>query len=59
MPKDQTNTETSRFSGDVNRTLNDAMMTSMVECFALQKGIMNIPTFDGKICLLGISFRIL
>ena len=48
MPKDQTNTETSRFNGDVNRTLNDAMMTSMAECFAIQQGIMNIPTFDGK-----------
>ena len=48
MSKDQTNTETSRFGGDVNRTLNDAMMTPMAECFAIQQGIMNIPTFDGK-----------
>ena len=48
MSKDQTNTETSRFGADVNRTLNDAMMTSMAECFAIQQGITNIPTFDGK-----------
>ena len=48
MSKDQTNTKTSRFGGDVNRTLNDAMMTSMAECFAIQKSIMNIPKFDGK-----------
>lgn len=32
----------------INRTLSDAMVTSMAECFALQQGVMHIPFYDGK-----------
>ena len=29
-------------------TLSDTIVTSMAECFAIQQGEMNIPTFNGK-----------
>ena len=51
MPKDNTppdKTGTTDFTGDISRTLNDAMVTSMAECFAIQQGIMNVPIFNGK-----------
>ena len=46
MPKDKTGT--TDFTGDISRTLNDAMVTSMAECFAIQQGIMNVPIYNGK-----------
>ena len=51
MPKDSIRTdkiEATDFTGDISRTLNDAMVTSMAECFAIQQGIMNVPIFNGK-----------
>ena len=35
-------------TGGISRNLNDATVTSMAECFAVQQGIINIPTFNGK-----------
>ena len=46
MPKDKTGT--TDFIGDTSRILNDAMVTLMAECFAIQQGIMNVSIFDGK-----------
>ena len=51
MLKDNTRSDKSRttdFTGDISRTLNDAIVTSMAECFAIQQGIMNVPTFNGE-----------
>ena len=41
-------TQGGEFTGDISRTLSDAMVISMAECFAIQQGVMNIPTFNGK-----------
>ena len=30
------------------RTLNESMIRSMIECFAIQQGIINVPVFDGE-----------
>lgn len=35
-------------AGTINRTLSDAMVTSMAECFAIQQATLNIPFYDGK-----------
>ena len=51
MPKENTRSDktgTTDFIGDISRTLNDAMVTTMPECFAIQQGIMNVPIFNGK-----------
>ena len=51
MPKDNTRpdkTGTTGFTIDISRTLNDAMVTSMAECFVIQHGIMNVRIFNGK-----------
>ena len=45
------------FTGNISCTLSDAMVTSMAECFAIQQGVMNIPTFNGKTCPLGTLFK--
>ena len=44
----QDKTQDGDFTGNISRTLSDAMVTSMAECFAIQQGVMNIPTFNGK-----------
>ena len=51
MPKDSIQSDktgATDFTGNISRTLNDAMVTSMAECFAIQQGIMNVPIFNGK-----------
>ena len=41
-------TQGGEFTGNISRTLIDATVTSMAECSAIQQGVMNIPTFNGK-----------
>ena len=41
-------TGTTDFTGDISRTLNDAMVIPMAECFSIQQGIINIPISNGK-----------
>ena len=53
MPRDKNSTthdktQGGEFTGNISRTLSDAMVTSMAECFAIQQGVMNIPTFNVK-----------
>ena len=53
MPQDKNSithdkTQGGEFTGNISRTLSDAMVTSMAECFAIRQGVMNIPTFNGK-----------
>ena len=53
MPHDKNSTthdktQGGEFTGNISRTLSDFMVTSVAECFAIQQGVMNIPTFNGK-----------
>ena len=53
MPHDKNSiihdkTQSRELTGNISRTLSDAMVTSMAECFAIQQGVMNISTFNGK-----------
>ena len=51
MHKDNTQSDktgTTDFTGDISRTLKDAMVTSMAECFAILQEMMNVPIFNGK-----------
>ena len=53
MPHDKNSTTHDKkqgreFTGNISRTLSDAMVTSMAEYIAIRQGVMNIPTFNGK-----------
>ena len=41
-------TQGREFTGNISRSPSDAMVSSIAECFAIQQGVMNIPTFNGK-----------
>lgn len=42
------NTNEAQLPGHINRTLSEAIMTSMAECFAVQQGVVNTPSYDRK-----------
>ena len=44
----QDKTQGGEFIGNISRTLKDAMVTSMAECFAIKQGVMKILTFNRK-----------
>ena len=53
MPHEKNNTTNDKTQGEeftrnISRTLSDAMVTPMAEFFAIQQGVLNIPTFNGK-----------
>ena len=41
-------TQSRKFIDDISCYPKDAIIKLMAECFAMQQGVMNIPTFDGK-----------
>ena len=39
-------TQGGEFTGNISRTLSDAMVTSMAECFAIQQGVISVKSRD-------------